>query len=111
MRHDFRAYYHVAYDEVEPAEAIDLITTLPHGSLYVAAVRPEYAWTVEREALADIQDVIYSAMWAYGICTTDEPPTVVRPRDIERTKRERERTKQAIKRLQDPNVKWEEVTE
>lgn len=111
MRHDFRAYYHVAYDEVEPAEAIDLITTLPHGSLYVAAVRPEYAWTVEREALADIQDVIYSAMWAYGICITDEPPTVVRPRDIERTKRERERTKQAIKRLQDPNVKWEEVTE
>ncbi len=29
---------------------------------------------------------------------------MVRPRDIERTKRERELTKQAIKRLQDPNV-------
>lgn len=84
--------------------------TLPAGSLYVAAVRPEYAWSNEREALADIQDTIYTAMWAHGMCSTDEPPSVVRPRDIERTKRERERTKQAIKRLQDPNVKWEEVT-
>lgn len=85
--------------------------TLPPGSLYVAAVRPECAWSIEREALADIQDTIYTAMWTRGMCSTDEPPSVVRPRDIERTKRERERTKQAIKRLQDPNVKWEEVTE
>lgn len=85
--------------------------TLPYGSLYVAAVRPECEWSIEREALADIQDTIYTAMWSCGMYSTEEPPTVIRPSDIERTKRERERTKQAIKRLQDPNVKWEEVTE
>lgn len=84
---------------------------LPPGSLYVAAVRPEYAWSIEREALADIQDAVNLYGWLFLGKPTDEPPTVIRPRDIERTKRERERTKQTIKRLQDPNVKWEEVTD
>lgn len=43
LRHDFRAYYHCCYDEVEPDEAIDLIATLPPGSLWRAALDPHNA--------------------------------------------------------------------
>ncbi|MGN0056477.1 MAG: hypothetical protein ACI360_08590 [Atopobiaceae bacterium] len=43
LRHDFRAYYHVGYDDVEVAEAVDLIMTLPPGSLYRASLNPHAA--------------------------------------------------------------------
>ena len=48
LRHDFRAYYHVAYEDVPVAEAVDLIATLPDGSRVASALSPSRAWSPER---------------------------------------------------------------
>ena len=39
-------------------EAIDLVLTLPAGSMYAASKDPYQAWTDERRALADIRDIM-----------------------------------------------------
>ena len=62
LRHDFRAYYHCRYDDVDPDEAVDLIATLPQGSLYRASLDPHLAWSDERHDLADIKDLIVMSM-------------------------------------------------
>jgi hypothetical protein len=38
LRHDFRHYYHVSFDEVETEEAIDLIKMLPPHLCYRTAL-------------------------------------------------------------------------
>lgn len=81
LRHDFRAYYGCRYDDVEADEALDLIATLPDGSLYVSKRNPSRSWTPQREAVACLQDTLLEIACAQaGI--KDEPPRVTRPRDV-----------------------------
>ena len=75
MRHDFRRYYSVAYEEVCIEEALDLKRTLPRGSLYVSAIHPEHSWSEEREAIADMQDTLLRFLYGEGA-------RVMRPVDI-----------------------------
>ena len=99
-------HYHVSYDDVPTHEAIDLIRTLPQGSLYVSAIHPEFSWTREREWLADVQDTIYEV----NNCVyagTDERYKVTRPRDLVATKN----AKLSAKKTKDllNNTKWKEA--
>lgn len=81
LRHDFRRYYGVRYDDVEADEAIDLIETLPRGSAYVRAVRPDLSWSEVREAVADLQDTLWEIAYARA-GSREEPYRVTRPADV-----------------------------
>ncbi len=84
LRHDFRHYYRVAYDDVPTGEAIDLIETLPDGSLYAAATDFLRSWGPEQNRHADMLDAIHELTWALAIDheSMPEPPKVVRPKDV-----------------------------
>lgn len=108
LRHDFRTVYHVAYDDVPAGEAIDLIETLPAGSMYAAATNPYKAWSDERRALADIQDSIRACLRRLS-CDRSviQFPLTPRPEDQVRAKAERERAQEAQKRISE--TRWEAV--
>lgn len=59
LRHDFRAYYGVSYDEVAADEAVELARMLPAGSRFKAAAHPALAWSDERRMLADVGNLLY----------------------------------------------------
>lgn len=59
LRADFRSYYGVRYDDVDPAEAADLARMLPAGSRYKASLDPALAWSGERRMLAEIGNMLY----------------------------------------------------
>ena len=105
LRHDFRHYYHVGYDEVDVEEAVDLALTLPPGSLYVARTRPELSWSEARETAADIRDDM--AALAYALRGAADPPKVVRPRDVVELRRAAERSREARRRIEE--TAWEEA--
>lgn len=107
MRHDFRAYYGCSYDEVSVEEAIDLIRTLPDGSLYVADRYPRRAWSDWKHALADIQDQISLFFYLPRGVKVQDIPRVVRPKDVIDAKEARESAAQVRKRIQ--NTTWEGV--
>lgn len=108
LRHDFRAVYHISYDEVPACEAVDLITTLPPGSMYVSATNPYGTWTEERRALADIHDAIIACLRRLGgDRSTIQFPISSRPEDKVRAKMERERVSSARRRIDD--TRWEAV--
>lgn len=108
LRHDFRAVYHVAYDDVPAGEAIDLILTLPAGSMYAAACDPEMEWTDERRAMADIEDAIRACLRRLsGDRSTIRFPISGRPEDKARARAEREQVKSAHKRIKE--TRWEAV--
>ena len=100
LRHDFRCHYGVRYEDVEPDEAVDLAFTLPQGSLLVSALHPELSWTAEREAIADLQDTIYSV---FGF--TDV--RVTRPRDLVIRQKARQKAQATKEKIE--NTKWEAV--
>lgn len=100
LRHDFRVYYDVKYEEVEPAEAVDLVFTLPRGSLLVSALHPELSWTPEREAIADLQDTLYAVFGLRDV-------RVTRPRDLVRRQRALEKARKAKQTIE--NTEWEAV--
>lgn len=108
LRHDFRAVYHVAYDDVPAGEAIDLIETLPPGSMYVAAMDPWRAWTDERRTLADINDAIRACLRRLsGDRSAIQFPSSRRPEDEARAKAEHERARETRKRIDE--TRWEAV--
>jgi len=84
LRHDFRAVYHVRYEDVGPDEAVDLILTLPEGSAWRRAGRP-FGELSERERLAyDVVDAILRLTHMLSDArTTDGAPTLTRPSDLE----------------------------
>ncbi len=109
LRHDFRAVYGTSYDSVPTDEAIDLIKTLPDGSLYVCATEPLRSWTPERHRFADVVDAINHLTWAayYNHDKVPYPPTTVRPADVAAREAQRKRRKRAIDKLN--NTRWTEV--
>lgn len=109
LRHDFRTTYHVRYEDVPTAEAIDLIGTLPQGSAYVAATDPLRAWDDSRHQTADVVDALSVVAWSLGAYdeSVTEPPRVTRPRDVLRRERERIRKNRATAELE--SGCWEEM--
>lgn len=69
------------YEDVGADEAVDLIATLPRGSAYVRAVRPDLAWSEQREGIADLQDTLWEIAYALRGVSTD-PYRVTRPADV-----------------------------
>lgn len=109
LRHDFRAVYRLRYEDVPTAEAIDLIKTLPPGSMYVAATDPLRAWSESRHHAADVVDALSVVAWTLGAYdeTVTEPPRVTRPRDVLARELERARRDRATATLEDGG--WEEM--
>lgn len=103
LRHDFRRIYGVCYDDVYVDEAVDLIATLPAGSLYMASMSPELAWPAWRQALADLQDDVWAASLASAGYRGDMP-RVPRPQDAPIRARERERAAAAKSIIEE--TKW-----
>lgn len=94
LRHDFRREYSCSYDEVSINEAIDLIFTLPTGSLYMKAINPALAWPAWRHAIADVQDDLWAIAFARAGCSSD-PPRVPRPGDMVRRKQAKDQARKA----------------
>lgn len=108
LRHDFRAFYGCRYDDCDPAEAIDLIATLPNGSLFLAALNPRQAWSDELNAMYDLFDSLWKFIWMKSEKgTTEGAPQAERPwYAAERSKR-RARAHGVRERLE--NTRWEDV--
>lgn len=107
LRHDFRATYHVAYDDVPTREAIDLVLTLPPGSMWRRALRPEDGWDDARYMLANAVDLLNLINWRLANCPGEAPPRVERPGD--RQKREQASRKVSrVRRILEETV-WEEA--
>lgn len=80
--------------------------TLPPGSLYVSAIKPELSWPKWRHAIADLQDDLWAVAFARAGCA-GEPPHVTRPAEvIERVKAARQniKTKTVIE-----TTEWEQL--
>lgn len=95
----------MSYDEVDLNEALDLVLTLPCGSLYVSKKRPEHSWSEAREISADIRDWI--AQLAFALRGLSGAPHVMRPCDILADRRSRERARKAKAKLE--GAQWQDV--
>lgn len=107
LRHDFRRVYGVAYDDVPTDEAVDLVLTLPRGSLWRSSRRPFGEWTDEDERAADVMDAFSRFMTLYATGSTEGAQTVTRPADMEAASAERDRAKRAKDLIE--NTVWEEA--
>lgn len=107
LRHDFRRYYSVGYDDVSISEAIDLIYTLPAGSMYISAIDPVRSWSVEDHRSADIRDAIYQAICIMRGIDPSNAPKVIRPEDVERQRRAVEAARKARAIIE--STTWEAV--
>ena len=105
LRHDFRACYHVRYEDVCASEAVDLIKTLPSGSLYVRETQPARAWPEWREALADMRDDMRALV--YALRGIEDFPHVVRPADIVLRAAAADRSASVRERIE--QAEWEEA--
>lgn len=96
------------YEDVPTDEAVDLIESLPDGSLWAAATDPLRSWALERHLAANVVDAI--ALIAYRIGAFDgasEPPRVTRPRDVAARRADAERARIVRSRLESGG--WEEM--
>lgn len=75
-------------------EALDLIRTLPRGSMYVSKLYPQFSWSKEREAIADLQDTLLRFLYGEGA-------RVIRPGDIAAQKQAAAKAKQTKKRIEE----------
>lgn len=108
LRHDFRAVYHVAYEDVPTDEAIDLIATLPRGSLWRSAQVEFGEWDDARENSADVVDAIWKLISLLSDAhTTEGAPTVARPQDLRERKMAAERARAVRERIE--GTRWQEV--
>lgn len=108
LRHDFRAIYHVAYEDVDTVEAIDLIHTLPQGSAYRGAAHVEDSWTCEQHALADIEDWVRTVSWQLAHFPEQEQPThKTRPYELVARSETSGKSRRANEILK--NTKWGEA--
>lgn len=86
-------------------EAIDLVLTLPAGSMYAASKDPYQAWTDERRALADIRDIMRACLRRLGgDRSTISLPSTWRPEDEARARAQREKAKRTQSILTE--TKW-----
>lgn len=96
------------YEDVPTDEAVDLIESLPDGSLWAAATDPLRSWALERHLAANVVDAL--GIIAYRIGAFDgaaEPPRVTRPRDVAARAAEAERARRV--RAQVESDGWEEI--
>lgn len=108
LRHDFRTYYHVKYEDVEPDEAIDLIRTLPQGSLYRGAKNPVNSWTEQQYVYADILDSLNTIAWRlYGCPKKAQPKAITRPADAVARRKAAAKAKEVKRRI--AATSWEAV--
>lgn len=107
LRHDFRRYYGVSYDDVPTEEAVDLIETLPAGSLYVMATDPARSWSELREASADVQDALTQSAFAVRGIDPNLAPRVTRPRDVMARIEAASAARETSRRIRE--TKWEEA--
>lgn len=107
LRHDFRRYYGCSYDSVEPGEAVDLVLTLPRGSLYRSSLSPYGEWDDARESAADVVDAIYALIAYQARGTTKDAPKLTRPSDMEARDAAAKRSREVRRRIAE--TKWEEV--
>ena len=89
------------YEDVDVDEAIDLIATLPDGSLYVAATNPARSWSERRTLAADVVDAVMWLTWALAMDheKVTEPPKIIRPVDTLRIAAKEQRRKRAVRIL------------
>lgn len=102
----------MGYDEVDDAEKIDLIRTLPAGSLYVSKVAPKRQWSEAQNNVADIIDVLWAFMHLYATGSTEGANKIMRPSELI----ERQEAAKATANVQSvskriKNTKWEAVEE
>ena len=89
-------------------EAIDLILTLPRGSMWRSS-RVEFGeWDEARENSADVVDAIWALISLLSSArTTEGAPSVTRPSDMRARKAARERAASVRRKIAE--TKWEEV--
>lgn len=109
LRHDFRRWYGCAYDGVPVDEAVDLVLTLPRGSLWRSSRRPHGEWTDELELNARIADEIRRFMHLFATGTTEGAQRAVRPEDMELMDAARARAAAVRGRM--GSTEWEEVAD
>ncbi len=107
LRHDFRHWYHVSYDEVPLDEALDLARMLPDGSAYKSALDPHRAWTNEEHLLADICDQVSRMIQIYATRTTENAHLHGRPGDREAQVQDIKRARDVRRKIK--QTKWREV--
>lgn len=107
LRHDFRATYHVAYEDVPADEAVDLIETLPAGSLWRSSLVEFGEWDEAREGRADVVDMLWKLMQLVATGSTEGAPQVTRPGDLRARRADAERAREVRERMR--NTRWEEA--
>lgn len=108
LRHDFRAIYSVAYDDVPTDEAIDLVLTLPWGSAYLRAQNPVYAWNQDQYQMANVMDALSVINWRLMGCPSRyKPEPVERPGDKAMRLAAAKKAKDAARRIE--STRWEAV--
>lgn len=89
-------------------EAIDLVLTLPRGSMWRSAQVEFGEWDDARENAADVVDAIWALISLLSSArTTEGAPSVTRPSDMRARKEARERAASVRKRIE--GTTWEEV--
>lgn len=107
LRADFRHWYHVRYEDVAADEAIDLVLSLPLGSMYLAALSPYWAWGEERSAMADVCDLQLRAERLVATHSTEGAQRITRPADVYERRQALEKAREAKKKME--TTEWELV--
>ena len=95
------------YEDVEPSEAVDLIATLPQGSLYRSALLGYTELDERRELAYDIVDELRRFMTLYATGSTKDAALTVRPEHAALDAERRKRAKTALRKIEE--TEWEEV--
>ncbi len=107
LRHDFRRVYGVRYEDVEPDEAVDLIMTLPAGSLWRSSQIEYGEWDEQRSGFADVVDAVYALAQLIAKGSTEQAQRTVRPETLRARKAAASKAGATRRRILD--TKWEEV--
>lgn len=107
LRHDFRRYYGVSYDDVELDEALDLVETLPAGSLFKASLGPVFEWSNERRMAADIANLLYICACRLSGRTDELSLPYTTPESRQRSAAYAEKSRRVRESIE--NTEWEEV--
>lgn len=90
-------------------EAVDLVLTLPRGSLWRSSLRPHGEWTEAQELTAVLTDEVRRFMHLVATGSTEGAQLAVRPDDMERMDAARAKAARVRGRL--GSTEWEEVTD
>ena len=85
------------------------MSTLPDGSLTVAALHPERSWTQEQHLAADIVDSVYGAATVLRGGRASDAPRILRPQDVAAAGAAAERAASVRDRIE--NTEWVEVAD